>query len=50
MGCHFVKRLCCEIVQVFEDIDVDTSALGPTEELDLPFDYDGVATTVVSGI
>jgi hypothetical protein len=54
MDCHFIKKLCCEMVRILKDIGVDTSTMGPiTEELDLPFDYDGVdylATTVLSGI
>lgn len=42
------------MVRILKDIGVDTCTLGPiTEELDLPFDYDGVdflARTVLSGI
>ncbi|KAF7355827.1 hypothetical protein MVEN_00910900 [Mycena venus] len=54
MNSHFIKKLCCEMVQVLKDIGVDTYALGPiTEEPDVPFDYGGVdflAITVLSGI
>ncbi|KAF7355858.1 hypothetical protein MVEN_00914400 [Mycena venus] len=54
MSSHFIKKLCCEMIQVLKDIGVDTYALGPiTEQPDVPFDYEGVdflAITVLSGI
>jgi hypothetical protein len=39
--------------QVLKDIGVDILALGPAEESERPFDYDGVdflATTILTGL
>ncbi|KAJ7482676.1 hypothetical protein FB451DRAFT_1129691 [Mycena latifolia] len=50
---HVAKKLCCEMVQVLKDIGVDILALGPLDESEAPFDYEGVdflATAVLTGI
>ncbi|KAF7344969.1 High osmolarity signaling protein SHO1 [Mycena venus] len=47
------KKLCSEMMRVLKDIGVDILALGPIDESEPPFDYDGVdflATTVLKGI
>jgi hypothetical protein len=39
--------------QVLKDIGVDILALGPAEQLEPPFDYDGIdflATTILTGL
>jgi hypothetical protein len=41
------------MTKVLKDIGVDILALGPAEELEPPFDYDGVdflATTILAGL
>ena len=47
------SKLCCLMSQVLRDIGVDILALGPAEESEPPFDYDGVdflATTILTGL
>ncbi|KAF7363095.1 hypothetical protein MVEN_00661900 [Mycena venus] len=47
------RRLFSEMTQVLKDIKVDFLALGPIDEIELPFDYDGVdflATTILTGM
>jgi hypothetical protein len=48
-----VKKLCGLITQVLKDIGVDILALGPANQSEPPFDYDGVdflATTILTGL
>ncbi|KAF8159084.1 hypothetical protein K438DRAFT_326102 [Mycena galopus ATCC 62051] len=50
---HVATKLCCRLVQMLKDIRVDLPLLGPIEESEAPFDYDGLdilATKVLSGI
>ncbi|KAF7328737.1 High osmolarity signaling protein SHO1 [Mycena venus] len=50
---HVANKLCCEVVRVLKDIGVDVLALGPTEHMELPYDYDGIdflATNILTGI
>ncbi|KAJ6536285.1 hypothetical protein B0H19DRAFT_1240943 [Mycena capillaripes] len=47
------RKLCDKMVRILKDIGVDILALGPTEESEPPFDYDGVdflTGTILSGI
>ncbi|KAF7370231.1 High osmolarity signaling protein SHO1 [Mycena sanguinolenta] len=51
--CYVVNKLCSKLVKVFKDIGVDVLALGPIEESELPFDYEGVdllATNLLTGV
>ena len=48
-----MNKLCSELVKVFKDIGVDILALGPIDESELPFDYEGVdllATNLLTGV
>ncbi|KAF8182779.1 hypothetical protein K438DRAFT_1152942 [Mycena galopus ATCC 62051] len=50
---HVANKICCRLGQVLKDMGVDIPALGPTDELENPFDYNGVdrlATTLLDGI
>jgi hypothetical protein len=47
------KKLCSAMVRVLKDIGADILTLGPINESDPPFDYNGVdffATTVLAGL
>ncbi|KAJ6480855.1 hypothetical protein C8R45DRAFT_1100439 [Mycena sanguinolenta] len=51
--CYVVNKLCSELVKVLKDIGVDILALGPIEESERPFDYEGVdllATNLLTGV
>ncbi|KAJ6480824.1 hypothetical protein C8R45DRAFT_1215766 [Mycena sanguinolenta] len=51
--CYVVNKLCSELVKVLKDIGVDILALGPIEESEPPFDYEGVdllATNLLTGV
>ncbi|KAJ6447472.1 hypothetical protein C8R45DRAFT_1224883 [Mycena sanguinolenta] len=51
--CYVVNKLCSKLVEVFKDIGVDILALGPIEESEAPFDYEGVdllATNLLTGV
>ncbi|KAF8159030.1 hypothetical protein K438DRAFT_1985964 [Mycena galopus ATCC 62051] len=50
---HIADKLCCQLVRVLKDIGVDIPALGPVDESENPFDYNGLdilATTLLDGI
>ncbi|KAJ6522995.1 hypothetical protein B0H19DRAFT_1386507 [Mycena capillaripes] len=50
---HVASKLCSAMVRVFKDIGVDVLTLGPLNELELPFDYEGLdflSKTVLTGI
>ncbi|KAF7370238.1 hypothetical protein MSAN_00654600 [Mycena sanguinolenta] len=51
--CYVVNKLCSKLVKVFKDLGVDILALGPIEESELPFDYEGVdllAINILTGV
>ncbi|KAJ6480849.1 hypothetical protein C8R45DRAFT_1100433 [Mycena sanguinolenta] len=51
--CYVVNKLCSKLVKIFKDIGVDILALGPNEESEPPFDYEGVdllATNLLTGV
>ncbi len=39
---YVANKLCCEMIRVLKDIGVDVLTLGPSDESELPFDYEGV--------
>ncbi|KAJ6523006.1 hypothetical protein B0H19DRAFT_1085852 [Mycena capillaripes] len=50
---HVASKLCSAMVRVFKDIGVDVLTLGPLDESEPPFDYEGVdflSKTVLTGI
>ncbi|KAF8152798.1 hypothetical protein K438DRAFT_1864220 [Mycena galopus ATCC 62051] len=50
---HVATKLCCRLVRVLKDIRIDIPLLGPIEEFEARFDYEGLdilATKVLSGI
>ncbi|KAJ6480839.1 hypothetical protein C8R45DRAFT_1215775 [Mycena sanguinolenta] len=51
--CYVVNKLCSKLVKVFKDIGVDILALGPIQESEPPFDYEGVdllAINLLTGV
>ncbi|KAJ6456057.1 hypothetical protein C8R45DRAFT_1186862 [Mycena sanguinolenta] len=51
--CYIVNKLCSKLVKVLKDIGVDILALGPIEESERPFDYEGVdllAINLLTGV
>ncbi|KAJ6523053.1 hypothetical protein B0H19DRAFT_1345707 [Mycena capillaripes] len=50
---HVASKLCSAMVRVFKDIGVDVLTLGPLDESEPPFDYEGVdflGKNVLAGI
>jgi hypothetical protein len=50
---YVADKLCSGMIRVLRDIGVDVLALGPIEELEAAFDFEGVdflATTILTGI
>ncbi|KAJ6456052.1 hypothetical protein C8R45DRAFT_1111057 [Mycena sanguinolenta] len=51
--CYVVNKLCSKLIKILKDIGVDILALGPIEESEPPFDYEGVdllATNLLTGV
>ncbi|KAF7328488.1 hypothetical protein MVEN_02535700 [Mycena venus] len=50
---YVANRLCCEMVRLLKDIEVDVQTLGPIDESEPPFDYEGVdllSTLILNGL
>ncbi|KAF7365847.1 High osmolarity signaling protein SHO1 [Mycena venus] len=50
---YVANKLCCKMVQVLKDIGADILTLGPLDEPEPPFDYDGVdflAAALLTGL